>query len=190
MGMKMAGRRRVPPVLLPAISFAILVAYLYFLLDPVLVLQVKSTGNNRVIYSIPVHPGTKFSIRYIHSVDKTPVWERYSVGADGTITLTATEFKMLGAGFGPFEQSVIFENGWNKVTGINRNLDGFFLRVGQIARHTLFIDDLEVPLWKYTASNERVKFRVLKVSRLSLWRKGEKHDRQTGRTIAYPGTNP
>ncbi|GAW91588.1 DUF1850 domain-containing protein [Calderihabitans maritimus] len=164
-------RGRIRPGPLLVLSLLVL-STIYFLISPVLVLQVKSVERDLVVTRIPVHSGTEFSIRYIHSVDRQPIWEKFHVAADGTIVLTDTKFKMLGAGMGPYEQTVTFEDGWNIVSDMNRAIGTFFLRVGHIAKHTLFINDQEIPLWKHLNSNERVKVEILKVPRITLLGKG------------------
>ncbi|MCK5680446.1 DUF1850 domain-containing protein, partial [bacterium] len=61
---------------------------------PQLVISHFSTAE--VIVSLKVKSGDHFTIRYVHSVDKTPVFEEFRLDREKGLVLEKTWFKMFG----------------------------------------------------------------------------------------------
>lgn len=105
-----------------------------------LTLLLKNEAGDPLL-SIPVNNGSRFAIRYLHSVAKTPVTDFFLV-KDGAIWLDKTVYHDFGAGL-PHNpeggQTMSQRNGELIISGYNRKLPQFALRVGRIARHTLLI---------------------------------------------------
>lgn len=97
--------------------------------------------NGAPLLTIPVRNGNRFAIRYIHSVAKTPVTDFFIV-RDDAIWLDSTVYHDFGAGL-PHNtepgQTMRLHNGELTISGYNRKLQQFTLRVGRIANHTLLI---------------------------------------------------
>lgn len=110
------------------------------------------------LYSMPVHDGSEFAIRYTHSVALTPVTDYFFI-RNNSIWLDKTEYQDFGAGLPHTPepgQQMRAENGKLSISGYNRDLGSFQLRVGRVAGHKLLIrsgdkwvevslDDLTVP---------------------------------------------
>ncbi|MBN1104129.1 MAG: DUF1850 domain-containing protein [Deltaproteobacteria bacterium] len=108
-----------------------------------LVLDHKS---KEIILKEPFAYGHSFTIRYIHSVDRSPVFEVFTAEKGEGLVLKETYFRMFGAGMGHWEGhgKIVQEDGWIKIQAINRSLETFILRVGspEVA-HTILMDERE-----------------------------------------------
>ena len=127
--------------------------------------------NGDTLYSTPVKDGTTFAIRYQHSVALSPVID-YFVIRDNEIWLDKTVYQDFGAGL-PHEpghgQKLSQNNGQLELSGFNRRLGSFQLRVGRVANHVLMLAQgnvkkrqewLEVPLNKYARPGSAITFVV------------------------------
>ncbi len=105
------------------------------------------------VLRLPLDPGETFTIRYIHSVDRTPVFEIFGLDEEGCLTLRATYFKMFGAGMGhwPGRGRLEHDGRWTWIRDIHERLGSFVLRVGSPAvDHTLLYRGREIrlsPVW-------------------------------------------
>ena len=131
----------------------IFVSYLVF--SPVAVNARQSLSlmiekdDGSILIAMPVKPGELFTIRYIHSVDLSPVYEVFSVDEKKGITIKETYFKMFGAGMGhwPGRGRVVGERGWIYIKDMNIALGEFYLRIGSPSvDHTLLIRGEEIHL--------------------------------------------
>jgi hypothetical protein len=114
--------------------------------------------NNEIILRAPIAYGRSFTIRYIHSVDRSPVFEVFEVKKGEGLVLKETYFTMFGAGMGHWEGhgEMVQEGRWIKIKDINRSLGSFILRVGsQEVAHTVLMDGKEWNL-SQRASGRRV----------------------------------
>ena len=131
----------------------IFISYLFF--SPVLAKPrhplslVIEKGDGKELISIPVEPGEPFIIRYIHSVDLSPVYEVFYVDEKKEIIIKETYFKMFGAGMGhwPGRGRIAEKNGWIFIKDMNITLGEFYLRVGSPSvDHTILIRGEEIHL--------------------------------------------
>ncbi|MBQ7585494.1 MAG: DUF1850 domain-containing protein [Desulfovibrionaceae bacterium] len=85
--------------------------------------------------------GTKFGLKFTHSVAKTPVEDWFSL-AKNQIFLEETIYQDFGAGL-PFEtasgQKMTFQKGQIILSSLHTSLKTFEVRVGRIANHTLLV---------------------------------------------------
>jgi hypothetical protein len=84
--------------------------------------------------SVCLPPDGRFELRYVHSVERTPVVERYRV-RDGRLWLEGMRFQSLGWGL-PAE-GFVRRGGWFETTGPPRPLDSLVLRVSHQVRPEL-----------------------------------------------------
>lgn len=96
------------------------------------VLLVRETDYPRVLLRMPLPYGDTFTIRYIHSVDHTPVYEVFKAKKGKGLVLVETYFQMFGAGMGHWEGhgQIVQDGPWTKIKDINKPLGSFLLRVG------------------------------------------------------------
>ena len=107
------------------------------------VLLIRDHNTKEALLEIPVTYGQTFTIRYIHSVDKTPVFEVFRAVKGHGLVLEETYFRMFGAGMGHWEGhgKLVREGKWSKIKDIHWKLGSFLLRVGSTGvDHTILMD--------------------------------------------------
>ncbi len=62
------------------------------------VLQVTAVRAENIVFLQIVHPGTRFATKYIHSVEKSPVWEFFVIDGHFRIVLYETTFSSCNTG--------------------------------------------------------------------------------------------
>jgi len=80
---------------------------------------------------LPLNGAEHFSLYYIHSVHRSPVWENFSPGPGDVLVLTSTVYDSLGVGI-PFlsgEGSLVNEGGRFRLTGLHRQFSEINLMV-------------------------------------------------------------
>ncbi|MBW1713636.1 MAG: DUF1850 domain-containing protein [Deltaproteobacteria bacterium] len=117
---------------------------------------------------LALEPGERFTLHYIHSVDKAPVWEEHSVDAAGRIFIEEERFVMFGAGMGHWagHGRLTSRDGYQVIEDIHQPTGQFVLRVGSPGvDHTV--------IWRGTRTNlsalapgRAVRFSARPVSRL------------------------
>lgn len=127
-------------------------------------------------------PGERFTLHYVHSVDREPIWEVHSVDAAGRIYVEDERFVMVGAGMGdlPGRGRWTGSGGLQVIEGMHYPVGEFVLRVGSPGvDHTIE--------WRGTAVNlservpgEPVRFTTRPVPRLTRW----------VRTLLRPAADP
>lgn len=130
-------------------------------------LEVREWGSGRVLLGLPLNQGETFTLRYIHSVDHTPVFEIFELDPEGKLALQATYFKMFGAGMGHWEGRgyVDFDGTWTWIRDIHETLGSFILRVGSPqVDHTLLYRGSEIHLSRIWAG-QRLHFEVVNEDR-------------------------
>lgn len=130
-------------------------------------------SEGKVLYSVPMQSGSVFAIRYRHSVALSPVTDYFIVKDDG-IWLDRTVYQDFGAGL-PHKpeggQVMRSQEGHITISGFNRKLGSFQLRVGRVANHTLLLmprqtrtdqdsDLLEIPLATIARPGTAITFAI------------------------------
>lgn len=99
----------------------------------------------------PAYKGTPVSIRFIHSVQKTPVLENLAVAADGQgLLLHSTKYQSFGVGL-PFlasEGSFHEEGDYFVFDHMERYFPKLTLRTGVGTKLTLYLRGREYPLYE------------------------------------------
>ena len=116
-------------------------------------------ADNRMIVALPAVSGERFSIRFIHSVQKTPVVENLVINdtKDGFI-LISTKYQSFGVGL-PFlaEEGEFHQEGDSFVFDqMNRRFSSLSLRTGVGTELTLKVRDQDYPLYKQMAPGSRI----------------------------------
>jgi hypothetical protein len=137
-------------------------AVLLLLLQPTpwLILEEDKTGLETA--AIPLAWGECFEIRYIHSVDRKPVGEIFSLQEGKGVVLQESYFRMFGAGMGHWEGhgKLEEEGGWMRIREIDKPLGSFLLRVGSPGvDHTLVVKGEKMNLTR-TAEGKLLRVRL------------------------------
>ena len=114
---------------------------------PRLVVSYFSTGREIAVFDVKA--GDKFTIRYIHSVDKTPVFEEFRLDREKGLVLEKTWFTMFGAGLGhwPGHGDLSQDAEWITIDNIEQPLGSFILRIGSLSvGHTIIYREQETNL--------------------------------------------
>jgi len=125
-----------------------------------LALVVQTAAGTRLV--LPVRPGGKFSLRFIHSVHRTPVWEDFVVAGAGRMTLVSTEYESYGVGMPclPSDGTFVQLDGRFSLRDLHRQFTEIPVRVGPEARHTLLYEGKEYPLHAWFAPGTLVYIRI------------------------------
>jgi hypothetical protein len=112
-------------------------------------LVVSNFSTAEVITSLKVKTGDRFTIRYIHSVDKTPIFEEFRLDREQGLVLEKTWFTMFGAGLGhwPGHGDLTQDANWITIDHIEQPLGSFILRIGALSvGHTIIYHDQKINL--------------------------------------------
>ncbi|MCD6269123.1 MAG: DUF1850 domain-containing protein [Deltaproteobacteria bacterium] len=112
-------------------------------------LVVSNFSTAEIIAILPVSAGEKFTIRYIHSVDKTPIFEEFRLDLKQGLVLEKTWFTMFGAGLGhwPGHGDLSQDKEWITIDNIEQPLGSFILRIGALSvGHTIIYHNREINL--------------------------------------------
>jgi hypothetical protein len=117
-----------------------------------LALVVRSAAGGPPLISLPLTAGERFTLRYLHSVNGTPVWEEHYADATGDIYLSEERCIIFGAGMGhwPGHGTLVGRDSLQVIEHIDRRLGEFVVRVGDhtcaqtivCGEHSLRLSDL------------------------------------------------
>ena len=127
-----------------------------------LVLRNSQTG--QIYEEYPIREGDRFSVEFVHSVNKSPVRDIYEVRDNTDLYVVETDYFAVGAGvqteLNPGETLSYGEDGSMQVKNINIKLDPLTYMVGTVSDHILRIGEREVSLRALCGRNSRVTFTV------------------------------
>ena len=92
-------------------GYLLLILILAILLYPISFLEVRTEKGRQILLLKKVSPGEQFEFRYIHSVDKTPVFGFLLITPKRTIKPVETHFLSYGPGLPSTEGKVAVEKG-------------------------------------------------------------------------------
>ena len=95
-------------------------------------LVICPAGGGQPLLIVPLEPGERFTLRYVHSVDHAPIWEEHSADRYGTIYIEEERFVMFGAGMGnwPGHGTLASRGPYQVIENIHEPVGKFVLRVG------------------------------------------------------------
>ena len=115
---------------------------------------------------LPLEPDERFTIRYIHSVEKSPIWEVHSVDHAGRIHIEEEIYLKFGAGMGkmPGIGRMVTRGPYEVIEGMHMPTGDFVLRVGSAGvDHTVIWRGSRTNL-SALAPHKAVQFRAHPVS--------------------------
>lgn len=137
-----------------------LFALLWHTTRPCIAVYAEST----LIVSCPADTGTEFSTRFIHSVQKTPVEEFFSVNdaRDGFL-LRRTRYHSFGVGLPFLETDGTFRQEGDAfvMDGMDRPMREIQLRPGVSTELTMYLADEEIPLCKLVPPGSLVRIAIV-----------------------------
>lgn len=124
----------------------------------------EKTG--KVLFYTDISNGDVFSVKYIHSVNKSPIEDVFEIEQNDGIKLIKTVFHSFGAGV-PCElepgQILISKEDRMEITNINKHIDRYLLKVGTVANHTLCIQGREFLLDHLAAPKQTIRLEVRRI---------------------------
>lgn len=106
----------------------------------------------------------EFSIEFIHSVNKSPVIDYYTIDDNNNIIITKTTYFGFGAGvqteLNDNEQIEYGNNGEMTVTNINKVISPLIYIVGTVSHHTININNKNIILDEKYGKNTHIRFEV------------------------------
>ncbi|MBS3761317.1 DUF1850 domain-containing protein [Halodesulfurarchaeum sp.] len=126
-------------------------------------LVVERVDTGETIIETPVSNGSIVALEYTHSVEKTRVYDEYTV-VDSTLENTRMEFESYGWGL-PAGANVTREDGVF-VFDPAGEYDQFIVKPGRVANHTLHVDETQYDLVERSDANS-VIIRVTRSSPLT-----------------------
>jgi hypothetical protein len=106
-----------------------------------LALPIACSGTGPI--SLCLRDSPFLELRYVHSVERTPVIEIYRIQR-GSLVLVETRFR--SSGWGLPSQGYVLRGGWFVVSGRDRPLGALHLRVTRINRYVLVAGRRMLPL--------------------------------------------
>lgn len=152
--------------LFPLLSFVVFLIALFFL-PCIKGVAIKDYRTGKLLDCHTAGAGGIFSIRYIHSVNKSPVEDFFVIGDGGDIILEKTVFMSFGAGVPAASDDggkLDVYDDRIEVTGINRRIDNFLLFVGVTAEHRFKMDRDEFLLRQISPPQRNLGISVERIS--------------------------
>lgn len=156
------------PLLKIVVVLLIFIIFLLISFHPVQVLYARDMQTKDLLKTWLISKEMSFSVKYIHSVERTPVWETYSLNQD-EIILEETIFQSFGAGLpatSPYDFDIV-EEGF-RLYNINQKMTNLVYRTGAVrANHELLIGDKSYPFLEFSEPREGVKFETQNMAYIS-----------------------
>jgi hypothetical protein len=127
----------------------LLVGVWYLATPSSLELRVEPVTGGAPLLVVPLDDGEGFTLHYIHSVDREPIWEVHSVDSTGQIFIEEERFVMVGAGMGdlPGRGRWTGSGGLQSIKDMHYPIGEFVLRIGSPGvDHTILWRDTRINL--------------------------------------------
>ena len=144
----------------------------------IVAIDITDDTNQKHIFRHLFKPGDSFAFKYIHSVQKTPVWEYYTIDSGGQIVLTATKVKSVGYGMPKPEHgdSYAFKDGFFIVNNLNQPIKVLLIRNTFIRPMTIFCADKVLKLQELANKGDLIRISGFRTSRIGFyWNHLEKY---------------
>jgi hypothetical protein len=141
------------------------------LLSPDITVVLVSDAAGRILAEEPISTGDQVSVRYTHSVEKTPVNETYIVDAEGRLALTFATLESSGAGL-PSDASYEVEQGINGTFIVHysgRVYDSITYGTGNISRHVVIIGGKEYDIFDKLKENNKFNIVITRDSPINIF---------------------
>ena len=111
-------------------------------------LTITPVRSGKPLVVLPLRPGERFTLHYIHSVENAPIWEVHSLDATGRIFIEEERYLKFGAGMGkmPGVGRMVRRGPFEVITDMHMATGDFVLRIGSPGvDHTI--------VWRGTRTN-------------------------------------
>lgn len=111
----------------------------FFACMPVRRLCLVDPIKDEIVKSFPIETGEAFTVRFIHSVERSPWIERFEVREGDEIYLMETVTFSFGAGLPTYSENFSFEEEGMTITDINEKMERLSYKVGGVIAHHALI---------------------------------------------------
>jgi len=120
--------------------------------------------NNLQAYRFPIHVGDEWYYIYIHSVQRTPCEEYFTIKGVNDMVMTHTIYQSYGVGLPcyPEDGKFTLTKDGHFLLEMNRPFKQVAFRTHEIPKQTLFINGQELPIYKLYPSGTLVIVTVTK----------------------------
>ncbi len=160
---------------LAALVLAVLAGAAAAFVPAFVVLEVRGWRTGRLLYSAPVRLQSRFEVRFVHSVERTPVREVFTAGPDLDIYLVETAYESFGAGLPTTADDgarFVLEDGKIRITGMHRRIGELVLCVSPLPRHALVLEGKTMMLADLAKPGTALSVKVVRASVLALLFRG------------------
>lgn len=123
-------------------------------------ITVRERDTGKMIACYPAKDGDRFSVSFLHSVNRTPVEDIYEI-EDGHIFVEECLYYGFGAGvqseLNPGEVLTKTKDGGMLISGIHQNRDNVGYIVGTVYDHVLHVNGEEISLRELCGRNAAVR---------------------------------
>ena len=131
-------------------------------------LEVINRDRQSLICRQSFAPGQRFSFMYVHSVQKTPVYEVYTVDAGGRVMLLETRVQSLGFGLPDPRpgDNYRLQDGYLVIKDLNRPVDRLLIRINFVRPMELRMDGKSFDLRKFGAGGDLIEVSVKRTKKI------------------------
>jgi hypothetical protein len=142
---------------------------LFFLFRKTCVIRFTNRTRGQTFFSREVSPGDRFTLKYVHSVQKTPVYEIYSIDERGAVVLQETRVKSLGYGLpAPTPKDhYLLEREFLVIRDMNRRIGTLLIRISFHQPMELSFGERMFDLQQCGQAGDLIEVRALCVRRIS-----------------------
>ncbi len=123
---------------------------------------INHSKGNSLILSMIASPEDTFELKYIHSVEKTPVFEIYNFDSKGQIYLTETTVESSGYGLPLAEDGdkVVYGEKTMTITGMHKRIDCLLMRVSYLNDMFLSFSLCSINLRDVACSGDQIEIKI------------------------------
>jgi hypothetical protein len=137
-----------------------------------IVLRVTAVKSGQVVLCARMGEGEEFTLSFIHSVNKRPVYDTLRVARDHLL-IVKSRYDSFGAGMPenstPEGSLRVGPDGWLEWT-VNRQVPEVRFFVGWVANHTLSLKGRDIVLTRLVEPGTSLSIRVRKASYYAIWK--------------------
>jgi hypothetical protein len=162
------GRTIKKPLVIGAVSLALILVILSFGLSPQYILSIEDVTTGKAVLEKAATPGDNLWIVFINSVEKLPVADHFVVSDDHKIVFTETIFQAPYAGYDSPDEAgreELIAPGTTRISGYNRQMDKVTFFAGYTFKHMLLLNGHWLPLYKVVQGGDLVRITIKKQSR-------------------------
>jgi len=185
--MRMAIPRPVRILLLPVAGLVAFFILMWATTPGGLELRITPVKGGAPLLVLPLEPGERFTLHYVHSVENAPIWEEHSLDEYGRIYIEEERYLKYGAGMGkmPGVGRMVRRGPYEVIEDMHMPTGDFVLRIGSPGvDHTILWRGTRTNLSR-TAPHQAVQFTGRPISLLHKhWRRWFPHPATPGKDTA------